>query len=49
MGEESKVHKALVGKPDGKRPVERQRHRWKDVIRMGLGEIAWGCVVDSIG
>jgi hypothetical protein len=42
MGEERKVYKVLVGKPQGKRPLERQRHRWEDGIRMDLREICWG-------
>jgi hypothetical protein len=29
----------LVGKPEGKRPLERPRRRWVDNIRMDLGEI----------
>jgi hypothetical protein len=29
----------LVGKPEGKRPLGRSRHRWVDNIRMDLGEI----------
>jgi hypothetical protein len=28
MGEERGVHRGLVGKPEGKRPVRRPRHRW---------------------
>jgi hypothetical protein len=28
MGEERKVYKILVGKPDGKRPLGRQSHGW---------------------
>jgi hypothetical protein len=36
--------KVLVGKPKGKRALGRQRRRWKDGIRMDLGEISWGGV-----
>jgi hypothetical protein len=32
MGEERGVHKVLVGKPVGKRPLGRPRHRWEDNI-----------------
>jgi hypothetical protein len=32
----------LVGKPEGKRPLERPRRRWVDNIRMDLGEVGWG-------
>jgi hypothetical protein len=39
MGEERKVYKVLVGKPEGKRPLGRPRCRWEDGIRMDLREI----------
>jgi hypothetical protein len=42
MGEERKVYRVLVGKPEGKRRLGRPRHRWEDWIRMDLGEIGWG-------
>jgi hypothetical protein len=44
MGEERKVYKVLVGKPEGKRPPGRPRRRWEDGIRMVLREIGWGSV-----
>jgi hypothetical protein len=44
MGEESNVYSILMGKPDGKRPLGRPRHRWEDWIRMDLREIGWGSV-----
>jgi hypothetical protein len=47
MGEERKVYKVLVGKPEGKRPLGRPRRRWEDWIRMDLMEIGFG-VVDWI-
>jgi hypothetical protein len=31
----------MVGKPDGKRPLGRPRHRWVDNIEMDLREIGW--------
>jgi hypothetical protein len=31
-----------VGKPEGKRPVGRPRHRREDNIKMDLREIGWG-------
>jgi hypothetical protein len=40
MGEEKKVYKVLVGKPEGKRPHGRPRRRWKDGIRIDLREIS---------
>jgi hypothetical protein len=30
------AYKLLVGKPKGKRPIERPRHRWVNNIEMGL-------------
>jgi hypothetical protein len=44
MGEERKVYKVLVGKPEGKRPLGRPRRRWEDGIRMHLREIGLGGV-----
>jgi hypothetical protein len=44
MGEERKVYKVLVGKPEGKRPLRRPRRRWEDGIRMDLREIGLGGV-----
>jgi hypothetical protein len=32
----------LVGKPEGKRPLERPQHRWKDNIKMDLQEVRCG-------
>jgi hypothetical protein len=42
MGEERKVYKVLVGKPEGKRPLGRPRRRWEDGIRMDLTENGLG-------
>jgi hypothetical protein len=41
MGEERKVYKVLVGKPEGKRPLGRPRHRWEDGVRMDLAWRVW--------
>jgi hypothetical protein len=49
MGEERKVYKVSVGKPEGKRPLGRSRHRWEDRIRMDLRETGWGVGLDSTG
>jgi hypothetical protein len=38
------VYRALMGKPEGKRPLGRPRRRWEDWIRMDLREIGWGSV-----
>jgi hypothetical protein len=39
MGEGRKLYKALVGKTEGKKPLERPRRRWDDGISMDLREI----------
>jgi hypothetical protein len=49
MGVERNMYKILVGKPEGKRPLERPRHRWEGELRMCLKEIGWGCRVDPVG
>jgi hypothetical protein len=35
------VYRGLVGRPEGKRPLGRPRHRWDDDIKMDLQEV--GC------
>jgi hypothetical protein len=42
MGEEIKVYKVLMGKPEGKRPLGRPRRRWEDRIRIDLRKIGLG-------
>ena len=42
MGEGRGVHRVLVGKSDGKRPLGRPRRRWEDNIKMNLREIGGG-------
>jgi hypothetical protein len=44
MGEERGVHRVLVGKPEGKRPLGRPRRRWEDNIKMDLEEVGGGRV-----
>ena len=43
MEEGRGVHKVLVGKPEGKRPLGRPRRRWEDNIKMDLQEVRMGC------
>jgi hypothetical protein len=43
-GEKRKAYRLLVGKPEGKRPLERPRHRWVDNIRIDHGDVGWGDV-----
>ena len=39
MGEDRRVHRVLVGKPEGKMPLGRPRRRWEDNIKMDLQEV----------
>ena len=43
MEEGRGVHKVLVGKAEGKRPLGRPRRRWDDNIKMDLREVGGGC------
>jgi hypothetical protein len=42
MREERNVCRILVGKLQGKTPLERPRRRWVDNIKIDLREIGWG-------
>jgi len=42
MGERRGVYRVLVGKPEGKRPLGRPRHRWEDNIKMEIQEVGCG-------
>jgi hypothetical protein len=46
--EERVVYRVLVGKPEGKRPLGRPRHRWEDISKMNFQEVGCGGV-DWIG
>jgi hypothetical protein len=39
MGERRGAYRALVGKPEGLRPLGRPRRRWEDNIKMDLREV----------
>ena len=43
MGQGRGVHRVLVGKREGKRPLGRPRRRWEDNIKMDLREVGGGC------
>jgi hypothetical protein len=38
MGEGRGVYRILAGRPEGKRPLGRPRHRWEDGVKMDLRE-----------
>jgi hypothetical protein len=42
MGKKRDVYRVLVGKPEGKRPFGRPRHRWENNIKMDLQEVGFG-------
>ena len=42
MGKDRGVHRVLVGKTEGKRPLGRPRRRWEDNIKMDLQEVGGG-------
>jgi hypothetical protein len=43
MGEGRGVHRVLVEKPEGKRPLGRPRRRWEDNIKRDLQELGRDC------
>jgi hypothetical protein len=40
-GDENNAYRILVGKPEGKRPLERPRRRWVNNSKMDLKDIGW--------
>ena len=42
MRERRSVHRILVGKPEGNRPIRRPRRRWEDNIKVDLQEVGCG-------
>jgi hypothetical protein len=42
MGKRKGAYRALVGKPEGRKPLGRHRRRWEDNIKMDLREVGWG-------
>jgi hypothetical protein len=42
MGEDRGVHRLLVGKPEGKRPLGRPRCRWEDIIKIDFQKVGEG-------
>jgi hypothetical protein len=44
-GEKRNAYRLLVGKPEGKRPLGRPRHRWVDIkmdlLEIGLVSVGW--------
>jgi hypothetical protein len=42
MVEKRDAYRILVGRPEGRRPLERPRRRWEDSIKTDLQEVGWG-------
>jgi len=42
MGDRRVEYRVWVGRPDGKRPLERSRPRWDDNFKMDLQQMEWG-------
>jgi hypothetical protein len=42
MEAKTHVYRAMVGKPEGKRPLSKPSRRWEGSIKMNLREIGWG-------
>jgi hypothetical protein len=41
IGEGRGAYRILVGKPEGRKPLRRPRHRWEDNIKVDLQEVGW--------
>jgi hypothetical protein len=48
VGEERKVYKGMVGKPEGKRPLGRPRRRCVYGKRTDITETSWRYGLDSV-
>jgi hypothetical protein len=42
MGAGRGAYRILVGRPEGRRPLGRPRHRWEDDTKMDLQKVGWG-------
>ena len=40
MGDKTGAYRVLVERPEGKRPLGRPRHRWGNIMKMDLYEVA---------
>jgi hypothetical protein len=48
MGQRRGAYRALVGKPEGRRPLERPRGKWEYNIKMNLQEVGCGAYTGLI-
>ena len=42
FGDRRGAYRVLVGRPEGRTPLGRPKHRWEDNIKMDLQEVGWG-------
>jgi hypothetical protein len=42
VGKRGGAYRAMVGKPEGTRPLGSPRHRWEDNIKIELKIVGWG-------
>ena len=49
MGMRRGAYRILVGKPEGRRPLQRPRHRWEDNIKIDLRGVGWEYRLDEAG
>ena len=42
MEDKRDAYRFMVGRPEGKRPLERPKHRWEDNTKIDLKEVGWG-------
>jgi hypothetical protein len=43
-GEKTNAYMLFLGKPEGKRPIGRPRHRWLDNVKINFVGVGWGNV-----
>jgi len=48
IGKRRGTYRILVGRPEGRRPLQRPRHRWWDDIKMDLQQLGWGVLTRMI-
>jgi hypothetical protein len=48
MGERRGAYRVLLGKPDGRKTLERPRFRWEDNIKIDLQEVGWEAWTESV-
>jgi hypothetical protein len=46
LGGRRGAYTVLVGRPEGKRPFGRLRHRWENIIKMNLQKLGWRAWTD---